>query len=274
MNEFDLSKKEYQQLVNDLPIAVFGIEYNSNKRMLKFTYLNNYAIDFFSNILDRKELSGYIPVGKILKDFDYQSTHKFFKELLEKKNLSFSRRQFLFTTTSKDQILIEASVHFTVKNGFITMNGAFEEISEIVDIKENQVKSKKKKDSIEEDFERIKEFFEAFDAIIMIVNEEGRVGFISPNIDDDEFYKPRSEIIGKTFDEIFSKGQADFFLAHVIKAIDEDRCVDIQYHLPIDDKVKWFQSRAFPVKTQEGEIKQVVTIIREITEWKKKPIQS
>jgi len=273
LNKFDFTKEQYQQLVVDLPIAVFDSEYNSSKREVKFTYLNKYAIEFFSKILDTKKLTGYVPVGKILKDFDFQSTQKFYKKLLAKKSLSFTRRQFLFTTITKKQILIEATVQFVITNGTVRTNGVFEEISEIVEMERKQVKSKKKV-SIEQDLENIKEFFEAFDAVIMIVNEDGRIGFVSPNVGDDDLYKPRAEIIGKTFAEIFPKGQADFFLAHIMKAIKEDMYIDFQYHLPIDDKVRWFQSRVFPVKTQESETKQVITVIREITKWKKKPIQN
>jgi len=271
---FDLTKEEYKLLVDDLPTAVFGIEYNSDIREVKFTLLNKFAQEFFSKIIDPNDLTGSIPVKKLLKDFDFQSTQKFYNALLKQKSLSFKRRQFLFTTSQNKQILIEATVNFTIRNGLVNINGMFEETSEIVDTKnEMEIKPEAESISIEKDFEEIKEFFQAFDAIIMIVNEEGRIGFVSPNIDDNQLYKPRDEIIGKTFNEIFPEGQANFFLAHVMKAIDEDRCIDTQYHLPIDDKVRWFQSRAFPVKTKEGETKQVITIIREITDWKKKPIK-
>lgn len=266
--DYDLSKEEYHLLVNDLPIAVFGIEYNSDIREVKFTFLNKFAQKFFSKIIDPNALTGDIAVNKLLKDFDFQSTQKFYNKLLKKKSLSFKRRQFLFTTTTNNRILIEATVNFTIRNGLVNINGMFEEISKIAD-EDLQAKN----ETIEEDFERIKEFFHAFDAIIMIVNEEGRIGFVSPNVGDNKLYKPRAEIIGKTFEEIFPEGQANFFLAHVMKAINEDKCIDMQYHLPINDKVRWFQSRAFPVKTQEGEMKQVVTIIREITDWIKKPIE-
>ncbi len=271
---FDLSKEEYQLLIDDLPTAVFGIEYNSDIREVKFTFLNKFAQKFLSKIIDSNDLTGSIPVKKLLKDFDFQSTQKFHNALLKQKSLSFKRRQFLFTTAQNKRILIEATVNFTIRKGVVNINGMFEETSEIVDNEnEKEIKPESTGISLEKDFEDMKEFFEAFDAIIMIVNEEGRIGFISPNIGDSELYRPRDEIIGKTFNEIFSEGQANFFLAHVMKAIDEDRCVDIQYHLPIDDKVRWFQSRAFPVKTQEGETKQVITIIRDITDWKKKPIK-
>lgn len=270
--DFDLSKEEYKLIIDDLPTAVFGIEYNSDIRELKFTYLNKYALQFFSKIIDQNDLTGYISVTKLLKDFDFQSTQKFYHQLLKKKSLSFKRREFLFTTVTNKQIIIEATVNFTIRNGLVTINGIFEETSEIVEIKKQKAISKK--EGLEIDFESIKEFFEAFDALIMIVDENGRIGFVSPNVDDSDLYKPRAEIIGKTFDEIFPEGQANFFLAHVMKAIDEDKCIDIQYHLPIKNEVRWFQSRAFPVKTQVGETKQVVTIIREITDWIKKPIEN
>jgi len=272
--DFDISKEQYKEIINDLPTAVFGIKYNSDIREVKFTFLNKFAQKFFSKIIDSNNLTGSIPVKKLLKDFDFQSTQKFYNNLLKKKSLSFKRRQFLFTTTQNKRILIEATVNFTIRNGVININGMFEETSEIADIEnEKEIKPESTSVSLEKDFKEIKEFFLAFDAVIMIVNEEGRVGFISPNISDNDLYKPRDEIIGKTFNEIFPEGQANFFLAHVMKAIDEDRCIEIQYHLPIDDKVRWFQSRAFPVKTSEGETKQVVTIIRDITDWMKKPVE-
>jgi PAS domain S-box-containing protein len=147
----------------------------------------------------------------------------------------------------------------------------FEETSEIIDISKEKAISREK--NLVEDFEQMKEFFEAFDALIMIVDENGRIGFVSPNVDDSTLYKPKSEIIGKTFSEIFPQGQANFFLDHIQKAIKEDRYIELQYHLPIKNEMKWFQSRAFPVKTQAGETKQVITIIRDITEWIKKPIE-
>ena len=117
---------------------------------------------------------------------------------------------------------------------------------------------------------RVGDFFETFDALIMIVNEEGRILFISPNVDNRFFYKPRSETIGKKFDEIFPKGQADFFLSHCLESIEKNEIVTIEYHLPIENMVRWFQSQAIPVQVTDSESKKVVTIIRDVTELKTK----
>ena len=145
---------------------------------------------------------------------------------------------------------------------------------------ENEVKSLKVIESeegsdikvIKEEVKSFREFFDTFDALIMIVNEEGRILFVSPNVDDRYLYKPKAETIGKKFDEIFPKGQADFFLTHCLEAIKKNEIVTLEYHLPIENMVRWFQSQAIPVQVTDNETKKVVTIIRDITQLKTKPL--
>ncbi|GAH08898.1 unnamed protein product [marine sediment metagenome] len=71
---------------------------------------------------------------------------------------------------------------------------------------------------------------------------------------------------------IFPKGQAKFFLAHCAEAIEKNTIITMEYHLPIENMVRWFQSQAIPVQVTNGETKKVVTIIRDITNLKTKPI--
>jgi len=173
------------------------------------------------------------------------------------------------TTIKGEQILIDTNLRAKMKDDIITITGTLQESSEVIDDK----KVREEMLDMKKEVSTFHEFFETFDALIMIVNEEGRILFISPNVDDRFLYKPRSETIGKTFREIFPKGQAEFFLAHCLEAIENNKIMTMEYHLPIENKVRWFQSQAIPVQVTNSEKKKVVTIIRDITNLKTKPIE-
>ncbi|MHA1586591.1 MAG: PAS domain-containing protein [Candidatus Heimdallarchaeota archaeon] len=158
-----------------------------------------------------------------------------------------------------------------MKDVIITVTGTIQESSKV--IADKKTKTNQELLDMKKEVTTFHDFFDTFDALIMIVNEEGRILFISPNVDDRFLYKPRAETIGKKFHEIFPKGQADFFLKHCKDAIENNEIVTIEYHLPIDNLVRWFQSQAIPVQATNSETKKVVTIISDITELKTKAIE-
>ncbi|MCE7746255.1 MAG: hypothetical protein GPJ52_14085 [Candidatus Heimdallarchaeota archaeon] len=134
------------------------------------------------------------------------------------------------------QILVDTNLRLKMKGDIITFTRTFQESSKVIE--DETIKSSPKVLEIHKEMSNYQDFFETFDAIIMIVNEEGRILFISPNVDDRLLYKPRSETIGKKFDEIFPKGQAVFFLSHCIESIEKNKIVTLEYHLPIDNMVR------------------------------------
>jgi len=106
----------------------------------------------------------------------------------------------------------------------------------------------------------------------MIINENGRILFVSPNVGKDILFKPREKIIGRKIDEIFPKGQAEFFTQHFKEAFTTEEAKTFEYHLPINKRVLWFQCRVIPVLVKDGKFTQVVAIIRDITKWRLGPI--
>jgi PAS domain S-box-containing protein len=194
-----------------------------------------------------------------------------FDRIQEKGILILNNKQFLLTSKEGKQFLVDANIRFKMTEDIITVTGTFQESSKIIE--DEKTISTQDLHKIQKEVSTFHDFFEALDALIMIVNEEGRILFMSPNVDDRYLYKPRSEIIGKKFDEIFPKGQADFFLSHCLQAIEKNEMVMLEYHLPIENMVRWFQSQAIPVQETNSETKKVVTITRDITDLKTKTIE-
>ncbi|NHJ31757.1 MAG: PAS domain-containing protein [Asgard group archaeon] len=267
----DKSEKDFIKFLDNLPIGIFELIYSYSTKIGKFSYLNRSAWNIFLKCATKEELESDFDFMKMLVDPDLVSDDiQIFNGIQEKGILILNNKQFLLTSRKGKQFLVDTNIRAKMKDDTITVTGTFLESSKIVD--EEKTKVSQELLDMKKEVTSFHDFFETFDALIMIVNEEGRILFISPNVDDRFLYKPRSETIGKTFSEIFPKGQADFFLSHCLEAIEKNESVILEYHLPIDNMVRWFQSQAIPVQVTNSETKKVVTIIRDITDLKTKPI--
>lgn len=259
---------DHQYLLDNIPVAIFELQFHIEEQISRFNYLNDLAKDFFLKLLPKDKLETGFDLNEILDIPELQ--RKSMEDLIpiiKDKPLIFSNRQYLLNTYNGKQIVVTTDLKFSLENNYVVIRGIGKETSKVkietepVDI-----------DSIKQEIKDFKNFFDAFDALIMIVDEMGRILFVSPNVSDDMLYKPRDKMLNKNFHEIFPKGQADFFLSNCKEAIEKNINVDYEYHLPIQNKVRWFQSMLIPIESIEGELRKVIAIIKDKTEWKIKPL--
>ncbi len=122
---------------------------------------------------------------------------------------------------------------------------------------------KKAEQALKENEDNLRTLFNAMTDVVFEVDYNGTYINIAPT-STKLMYKPPSEIIGKTFHELFPKYDADVFLQTIQSCLDEKNTNNIEYALTINDKEIWFEGRAIP-KTENS----VLFIARDITIRKK-----
>lgn len=272
MNE-NKNMKEVSEFLDDLPNAMFELVYDLSSGLAKFTYVNNVAKKFLQNIDDYEKISTTgIKLEQLLGSPEQLVNLKMvMQKLLDLKEITIKNQEYIVNLINNKKIIIQTNFQAKFIDNSILVRGNLIPKSEIIEDKIDQQRIKEEI-SIEKKAENLRSFFENFDAIIMILNEEGCIQFISPDVGDNILYKPREEIIGRKLEGIFPQGQSDFFYTHFKEAIDTGETIDFEYHLPIENKLRWFQSRIIPVLIKDGKFMQVVAIIRDITRLRVKPI--
>ena len=268
----ELKLEDITRFLNDIPLAIFEVTIDIKKESSTFSYLNSYAKNFFESLLTPEQFATGFKFNEILISMgQIDRADTTIKKVLEGEKVQIKNQQYLIKNRKGDQILIESTMSFSLIEDVIKVGGMLCERSKVIDreIPKTQLDYYK---TIEEEVENLKEFFDKFDALIMILNEELRIQFISPNVGEDILYKPKDEVIGRTMEDIFPKGLADFFSSHISDVLSKGEYKDFEYHLPVDSKVRWFQARLIPVLVKDGKFNQIVAVIRDITNWRIKPI--
>ncbi len=109
----------------------------------------------------------------------------------------------------------------------------------------------------------LRALFAAMTDVILVIDAEGRhlrIASTNPSL----LYKPASDMIGKTFHELFPKEKADFFLRQVQTALSNSGNLRVEYSLNIGGAEFWFDSSVSPMSENS-----VIWIARDITERKK-----
>ncbi|NHK30635.1 MAG: PAS domain S-box protein [Asgard group archaeon] len=257
-------------LLDEFPVAIFEFQFHIKEQITQFNYYNKSAEIILQKLLPKEKAKTGFDLNSILAIPELQRRSiPDLIEILKKEPITFRDRQYLMKTVDGKKIILNSDIKFVLRGDFVVARGMVKEITKIVN---DNVTSISDIDIIKDEIDNFKEFFEAFNALIMIVDEEGRILFVSPNISDEMLYKPRKEILNKNFHEIYPKGQADFFLSNCTEALDKGINVVYEYHLPIQNKVRWYQSMLIPIEAVEGELRKVISITKDITEWKIKPI--
>ncbi|HJQ23668.1 MAG TPA: PAS domain S-box protein [Blastocatellia bacterium] len=105
--------------------------------------------------------------------------------------------------------------------------------------------------------------FAAMTDVVIVLDAEGRYLKIAPT-DPAYLFKPPAELVGRTLHEIFPQEQADFFFAHVRRALSEGHMHRVEYSLRFAEKEVWFDGSVSPMSDNE-----VLWIARDITERKR-----
>ncbi|MBN1328251.1 MAG: PAS domain-containing protein [Candidatus Heimdallarchaeota archaeon] len=264
---------EVSEFFDDLPNAIFELNFDIITELAKFTYLNKVAKKFLLNIIDSEELTTGFKMQNIFGSPEqFVNLKKAIQKLIEVKEMTIKNQEYIVNTKNKRKIVIQTNYQAKLlPDNIILIRGILLPKSEIIEEEHDHpdtisVLSKERK------AENLRSFFENYDAIIMILNEEGCIQFISPDVGENILYKPRDEIIGRKLEDIFPVGQSEFFYTHFREAINKGETIDFEYHLPIVTKLRWFQSRIIPVLIKDGKFMQVVAIIRDITKLRVKPL--
>nr|MDQ3747313.1 PAS domain S-box protein [Acidobacteriota bacterium] len=101
--------------------------------------------------------------------------------------------------------------------------------------------------------------FEAMTDVIIVLDREGRYLKIAATRAD-LLYRPPTSLVGKTMHEVFPAEQADFFLAHVRRALEEGEMHKVEYSLTIEGAEVWFEGSVSPMSERA-----VVWVAHDIT---------
>ncbi len=105
--------------------------------------------------------------------------------------------------------------------------------------------------------------FEALTDLVLVLDSQGRYLKVAPTAPG-VLYWPPEELLGKTVHEVFRTQEADFFLAHIQQALEENRSHGIEYPLAIGDREVWFEGSVTPLGDAA-----VLWVARDITERKR-----
>jgi PAS domain S-box-containing protein len=108
----------------------------------------------------------------------------------------------------------------------------------------------------------LRAIFEAMSDVVIVLDREGRYLKVAAT-SADLLYRPPASLVGHTLHEVFPAAQADFFLAHVRRALDEGWMHRAEYSLQIGGAEVWFDGSVSPVSEDL-----VVWVARDITERK------
>jgi len=106
----------------------------------------------------------------------------------------------------------------------------------------------------------LRALFSAMTDVIFVFDSEGRYLKIAPT-DPTFLYKPSEHLIGKTLREVFTEEQANFFLKHIRRSLNESQMHRVEYSLSINGEEEWFDGSVSPM-TKDS----VLWIARDITE--------
>lgn len=95
--------------------------------------------------------------------------------------------------------------------------------------------------------------------VILVLDRDGRYRDIAP-ADPSLLYRPAKELAGRTLSDVFDEQKAEFFLAHVRRAIDLRGTVFVDYMLEIGGTPKWFSAAVSPIGDDA-----VIWVARDIT---------
>lgn len=108
----------------------------------------------------------------------------------------------------------------------------------------------------------LRALFSAMTDVVLVLDSQGRYLQIAPS-NPSLLYKPPADLLGRTIHEVLPPGDADNILQKIQLALEERQPVHVEYSLPIDGALVWFDATVSPM----GEDK-VFWIARDITERK------
>ena len=98
--------------------------------------------------------------------------------------------------------------------------------------------------------------------VILVLDRDGRYVSI-PGTAAPLLYRPSQELVGRTMHEVLPRELADRFLDDIRRALASRETIQMEYRLPIEERVVWFAGVISPMTDD-----QVVWVARDVTERK------
>jgi len=118
-------------------------------------------------------------------------------------------------------------------------------------------------DALQASETELRALFAAMTDVILVFDRQGRCLRVAPT-DPAYMYKPSAELVGKSVHDVFSKHEADLFIEHIHRSLDEGRMHRVEYSLRMDGAQRWFDGSISPMSSEE-----VLWVARDITERKR-----
>lgn len=105
----------------------------------------------------------------------------------------------------------------------------------------------------------LRALFASMNDVVLVIDRSGVYRKIAPT-NPDLLYRPPKELLGKTMREIFPEEQAQSFLSAIQGVVETHKTAHIEYQLPIDEQVLWFEAFISPMDEDT-----VLWVVRDIT---------
>jgi PAS domain S-box-containing protein len=105
----------------------------------------------------------------------------------------------------------------------------------------------------------LRALFASMRDVILVLDRSGRYLKIAPS-SPDLLYRPAADMLGRTLHEIFPAREADFFLSHVRRCLEERSTIQMDYSLPLGERTVWFSAQLSPRSDDT-----VVLVARDVT---------
>ena len=109
---------------------------------------------------------------------------------------------------------------------------------------------------------RLRNLFSAMSDVVLVISRDGRFVAAAPT-DPNLFYRPPSEFIGRTMEEILPPEVARPFMGRIGEVLTEGRRITVEYSLPIKGVTRWFSALVSPYAPDA-----VIFVAREISDQK------
>ena len=105
----------------------------------------------------------------------------------------------------------------------------------------------------------LRALFEAMNDVVLVMDRHGYYVKIAPT-NPHLLYKPSLELLGKNLRDVMPLDVANSFLENFPISLDEQKTINIEYSLPIEEEIRWFDATISPLQDNL-----VIVVARDIT---------
>lgn len=109
----------------------------------------------------------------------------------------------------------------------------------------------------------------SMDDLVFALDKDGKFLDFYQQTDQDKYYVPSSQYLGKSFREVLPPEVAALIESSLKEVIATGKSQSIEYMLKLDDEAKWYSTRISPRKDTSGEYAGATAVARDITPRKR-----